>query len=99
MMKNVFRETPDGTGVVHTAVSRRLVEEPTLSHWMRYNLDENWKAAANELDALEKWPHSDEPSQTVRKPCGYIDASLCPEKRVVELAGREVTNGPLYRRI
>ncbi|KAF1826400.1 S-adenosyl-L-methionine-dependent methyltransferase [Dissoconium aciculare CBS 342.82] len=66
MMKNVFRETPDGTGVVHTAVSRRLVEEPMLSHWMRFNLDENWKAAANELDALERWPHSDEPKRGQR---------------------------------
>jgi hypothetical protein len=92
MMKNVFRETPDGTGVVHTAVSRRLVEEPMLSHWMRFNLDENWKAAANELDALERWPHSDEPSQTVRKSFGCMVVSIYPGKRVLELAEREANS-------
>jgi hypothetical protein len=65
MLMNVFRETADGKGITHNAVSRLLVEEPVLSDWLSYSLDESWPAAAKAVDAIGKWPDCDEPRNTV----------------------------------
>jgi hypothetical protein len=64
-LKNVFRETPDGRGVAHTAVSRLLVEDSVLNDWLRFTLDENWSAAAKAVDAIGKWPDCARPEAAV----------------------------------
>lgn len=55
----------DGDRVAHTAVSRLLAEDPALNDWLRVSTDESYRAAAHTLDALERWPGSEEPHETV----------------------------------
>jgi hypothetical protein len=77
VLKNVFRETPDGKGVMHTAASRLLADDSVLSDLMGYSLDEKWLTAAKTLDAIAKWPDCENPEQTVR-PC-TVALLLCSQ--------------------
>ncbi|KAL8815580.1 MAG: hypothetical protein Q9191_008449, partial [Dirinaria sp. TL-2023a] len=63
MTKNIFREPRQGV-VSHTAVSRLLAEDSQLHDWVGANTDELWQAAAQAVNALVKYPASQEPNQT-----------------------------------
>ncbi|KAK3329993.1 S-adenosyl-L-methionine-dependent methyltransferase [Apodospora peruviana] len=62
MTMRVFREPEPGL-VAHTKASR-LLASPEMTAWMRIGTEEMWPAATKMLDALEKWPGSQEPNET-----------------------------------
>ena len=63
MTKNIFREPRKGV-ISHTAVSRLLAEDSKLHDWVGASTDELWQAATQTINALIKYPRSQEPSQT-----------------------------------
>ena len=63
MTKNIFRECRKGI-VSHTAVSRLLAEDQQLHDWAGINTDELWQSAAQTVNALVKYPGSQEPNET-----------------------------------
>lgn len=63
MTKNIFQEPRKGM-VSHTAVSRLLAEDTQLHDWVGASTDELWQAAAQTVNALAKYPGSQEPNQT-----------------------------------
>lgn len=65
MTNHVFKEPRPGI-VAHTAASRALAEIPLMSQWVGMVCDELWPAASRVVDAMTKWPNSDEPNETVR---------------------------------
>ncbi|KAF2266510.1 S-adenosyl-L-methionine-dependent methyltransferase [Lojkania enalia] len=58
----VFAETKGK--VVHTAASRALID-PHLRGWLKTGSNEMWPAASRVVDAVTKWPGSQEPNETV----------------------------------
>lgn len=63
MTMRVFCEPEPGM-VAHTKASKALQVDPLLNAWLRNGTHEMWPAAVRMLDALEKWPGSQEPSET-----------------------------------
>ncbi|KAF4611323.1 hypothetical protein G7Y89_g15690 [Cudoniella acicularis] len=63
MTYRVFSEKSPGV-VAHTATSRLLVENPSLRGWITNTLDELLPAASRMVDAMERWPGSQEPNHT-----------------------------------
>ncbi|MCJ1319528.1 hypothetical protein MMC15_004864 [Xylographa vitiligo] len=61
--RNLFLERRKGY-VSHNAVSRLLAEDPEMCDWVAANSTECWPAAAHTLDALKKWPDSQEANET-----------------------------------
>ncbi|GME33715.1 putative o-methyltransferase family 2 protein [Neofusicoccum parvum] len=55
--------------VAHTAASRVLVDDPTMNDWVGLCSSDFFPAAARTVDAMEKWPGSQEPTQ-----CGFSAA-------------------------
>lgn len=64
MTKRIFHESRKGF-VTHTAVSRLLAEDSQMADWVGTNTDELWQAASQTVNAMVKWPGSQEPNQTV----------------------------------
>lgn len=50
--------------IAHTAASKALVEVPQLLPWLCQACDDMWPATSRFVDAMKKWPGSEEPSQT-----------------------------------
>ncbi|KAF2087636.1 S-adenosyl-L-methionine-dependent methyltransferase [Saccharata proteae CBS 121410] len=65
MTNRVFCEPRDGY-VAHTAASRVLIEDEMMNDWVGMCSAEFFPAAARTVDAMVKWPASQEPTQ-----CGY----------------------------
>lgn len=65
MTNRVFCEPRDGF-VAHTAASRAMLDDATLNDWVGLCSSDFFPAAARTVDALEKWPGSQEPTQ-----CGF----------------------------
>jgi hypothetical protein len=65
VIKRFFCEPRKGV-VVHTAVTRLLAEDPVAFDWLATNCDELWKSAPHTIDALIRFPNSEEPNETVR---------------------------------
>ncbi|KAI0157409.1 S-adenosyl-L-methionine-dependent methyltransferase [Xylariaceae sp. FL1272] len=63
ILEGVFTEIPPGI-VSHNAVSRLLAENNVLHDWVGANVDELWPASAHACDAIDKWPASEEPTET-----------------------------------
>ncbi|KAL9592948.1 MAG: hypothetical protein Q9219_007705 [cf. Caloplaca sp. 3 TL-2023] len=63
MTKHMFRETRPGF-VAHTAVSRVLAEESGMKDWVGMVCEEMWPSAARTVDAMVKWPASEDPEHT-----------------------------------
>lgn len=59
----VFVERTPGQ-ISHSATSRLLVENPGLFTWLQTATDDFVPAIASAVDAIEKWPACEEPSQT-----------------------------------
>ncbi|KAI1123651.1 sterigmatocystin 8-O-methyltransferase [Nemania abortiva] len=62
MMMRVFREPEPGM-VAHTKISRALVN-PQMNDWMSSGAEDGWPSASKMVDALEKWPKSQEANET-----------------------------------
>lgn len=63
MSNSVFREVAPGT-IAHTAASRVLAEDEDMQHWITFNTEYIFPAAAHVLPALEKYPEAMHPTQT-----------------------------------
>lgn len=67
MTKHIFHEPRKGV-VVHTAASRLLAEDAQMLDWVGASSDELWQAAAQTVNAMVKYPGSQDPNQTVCLP-------------------------------
>ncbi|KAI9646018.1 hypothetical protein NHQ30_005456 [Ciborinia camelliae] len=63
MTKRIFKEPRKGV-VTHTAASRLLAEDSQVADWVGANTDELWQAASQTVNAMVKYPGSQEPNQT-----------------------------------
>lgn len=66
-IKNIFTEPRPGV-IAHNAVSRLLAENPTLVDWVGASTDDLWQAASQTVNAMVKYPGSQEPNETVGQP-------------------------------
>jgi hypothetical protein len=64
IIKDIFVEPRPGV-VAHNAVSRLLAEDPVIHDWVGASNDDLWQGAAQTCRALEKYPGSQEPNETV----------------------------------
>ncbi|CAG8950964.1 hypothetical protein HYFRA_00006361 [Hymenoscyphus fraxineus] len=62
MTMRIFQEPTPGF-VSHTKFSKILIN-PTTNDWLRAGTEEMWPASTKVLEALEKYPGSQEPSET-----------------------------------
>lgn len=63
MTDRIFKEPIRGT-VAHTALSRAVAEIPVLSQYMGLATEEVGWVASRLVEAITKWPGSEEPSET-----------------------------------
>ncbi|KAI1433890.1 putative O-methyltransferase [Xylaria sp. CBS 124048] len=59
----VFQEQRPGY-ISHSAASRMLVDDTSMTDWIGYEVEEMWPAAEKMVDALIKWPLAEELNQT-----------------------------------
>lgn len=62
--KHIFIEPRKGF-VRHTAASRLIAEDEQMSDWVGASTGELWQAASQTINAMVKFPGSQEPNQTV----------------------------------
>ncbi|KAF1345928.1 O-methyltransferase-domain-containing protein [Delphinella strobiligena] len=79
----IFTEPVKNT-IAHTAASRVLAEDKTADAWAGMCLEEFWPGAVGAVEALERWPGSQEPVHT------GLSVSLGKEKHLWEV----VTSAP-----
>jgi hypothetical protein len=65
MASYVFRE--EEGRIAHTPTSKFLATNPLIRQWVEMTASEIIPAQTRAVDAMVKWPHSEEPNQTVRK--------------------------------
>jgi hypothetical protein len=58
----IFRETTPGV-VAHTAASKALAQAPLLGQLVGFLSGEMWPSATRVVDAMERWPGSEEPNE------------------------------------
>ena len=63
MTQRIFKEPRKGY-VAHTAISKQIAESPLIRDWIFFHCIEQWRAAPYVVDAMIKWPGSEEPGQT-----------------------------------
>ena len=63
--KHIFIEPRKGY-VGHTAASKLLAEDQQMSDWVGASTGELWQAASQTINAMVKFPGSQEPNQTVQ---------------------------------
>ncbi|KUJ22193.1 putative O-methyltransferase [Mollisia scopiformis] len=59
----IFREPRRGI-VTHTAISKAIATIPLLQSFLGLVTEEIWPASTRIVDAIEKWPNSEEPNET-----------------------------------
>ena len=59
----IFNEPKNGV-IAHTAASKALAQVPLLREWLEQACDDMWPATSKFVDAMVKWPASEEPSHT-----------------------------------
>ena len=64
--KHIFKEPRKGY-IAHTAASKKFIGSTQLKDWAHIAFDEVWQSTTHMLDAMEKWPGSGEPQETVRR--------------------------------
>ena len=64
VVKDLFIEPRPGF-IAHNAVSRLLRDNAVLNDWVGASSDELWQAAAQTVNAMVKFPNSEEPTETV----------------------------------
>lgn len=62
MTSYIFREPSPGV-VAYTASSKALAEIPILRQFVGFLSDEMWPSTARCVDAMQKWPGSEEPNE------------------------------------
>lgn len=60
---HIFHEPRKGV-IGHTAMSKLLVQEPHVHEWVGLVCDEMWPSGTRTIDAMMKWPGSQEPQHT-----------------------------------
>ena len=60
---HIFREPHPGY-VAHTSSSRLLAEDAQLQAWVGFFSEDLWLPIAHTVDAMDKWPGSQEPRET-----------------------------------
>ena len=63
IVNRVFQEPQKGV-VAHNAISKLLVTIPLLDQWIGIVSEEMWPSACRTIDAMEKWPGSEDPAHT-----------------------------------
>ena len=63
MTDRIFCEPSKGI-VAHTSLSKALADVPPIQDVVGHLLDNGWPTAAHAMDALQKWPGSEEPTET-----------------------------------
>ncbi|MCJ1246594.1 hypothetical protein MMC30_003803 [Trapelia coarctata] len=63
MVHHLFHEPSPGR-VAHTGLTAQLAKDEMLHAWVENALGELWPAAAKTVDALTRWPASQEPTET-----------------------------------
>lgn len=62
--QQIFTEIRPGT-IAHSACSRLIAEDDTVSSYLKFITDDAWHAAYHVCDAVAKWTGSEEPDETV----------------------------------
>ncbi|KAI4280706.1 MAG: hypothetical protein L6R35_005840 [Caloplaca aegaea] len=78
MTFRIFQEPSEGI-VRHTGASKKLAESSLLRQWTGMISDELWPAATKTVDALAKWPGSEEPNHTGFNIAHSTDATIFDE--------------------
>lgn len=78
MVDRIFKEPQKGV-VAHTPASKALTD-PVLRDYIRETCQELWPAASRTVDAVMKWPYSEEPTHT-----GFSLANNTKDSMFVEL--------------
>lgn len=81
MTMRIFHESEPGM-VAHTAASR-VLHKSAANEWLRAGTVEMWPAATKMVDAIQKWPGSQEPNET-----GYSLANTTSET-IYEIFGKD----------
>lgn len=63
MTNRIFCERTKGQ-VAHTRASLLLLEDEPLSNWVGFMCNDLWLPIANVVNAMKKWPASEEPTET-----------------------------------
>jgi hypothetical protein len=63
MMNRIFTEPTKGS-IAHTRASRLLAEDNLMQSWTGFFLDDTWKASEMTVEAMKKWPGSENPLET-----------------------------------
>ncbi|OTA89512.1 hypothetical protein M434DRAFT_398554 [Hypoxylon sp. CO27-5] len=74
MAMRIFRE-PEPAMVAHTKASKFLTI-PSVNAWVNCGADESWVSAVRMVDALQKWPGSQEPNETAFALANNTDNSI-----------------------
>ena len=59
----IFREPRKGV-LAHTAITKLLAQDPLVHQWVGLVCDEMWPSGSRTIDAMMKWPGSQEPQHT-----------------------------------
>lgn len=63
MTYRIFEEPQQGV-VAHTAASKVLAELPLVREWIGQTCEDMWPSASRVVDAIAKWPSSEEPHES-----------------------------------
>jgi hypothetical protein len=63
MTNHIFCEPKKGF-VAHTRSSRLMLENPQMNAWVGFFSHDIWMSLANVVNAMKKWPGSQEPTET-----------------------------------
>jgi hypothetical protein len=63
MTQRIFSEPRPGA-VAHTAISRAIADTPLLNSYLGLLTEEIWLGSSRVVDAMAKWPGSNEPDET-----------------------------------
>jgi SAM-dependent methyltransferase len=74
MAMHILREPEPGM-VAHTKISKFLTI-PSINAWIRLGGADAWPASAKTVDAMEKWPDSEEPNETGFSLANNTDKSI-----------------------
>ncbi|KAI4261944.1 MAG: hypothetical protein L6R42_002870 [Xanthoria sp. 1 TBL-2021] len=78
MAFRIFQEPSEGI-VRHTTASKTLADTPLLRQWMGMVSEELWPAATKTVEALTKWPGSEEPNHAGFNIAHDTDATIFDE--------------------
>lgn len=63
MTYRIFEEPQQGV-VAHTAASKVFAEMPLMREWIGQACEDMWPSASRAVDAIAKWPSSEEPNES-----------------------------------